>query len=358
MSDLSVRPELESHADAGGPRRLRVAVVAETFETEPLRPGFAATRAVVGLLEHLRARGHNAVLLCPAPAGGRCAPGSVAGAPVVTVPGVRLSGVRVGLPTRTVMRTLASFAPDVVHLASPVLLGAAALTAAGQLGVPTLAVCRDDDRARLVRPLRSAWQRRVHSAVDLTLVGSSAGLARFAALGVPRVAYAGLGVDGDRFHPGLRAGEGARTFRARWDADESCVVIGHDGAPELGFGELPGVRSVVVGDSPQAFAALDLYLGTGADAPGVLRALASGVPVVRPAGPGEDVDRPRPDGLLHDGTARGLTRCVRELVDDADRRRWAGLAARSGFERRAAQAHGDEVLARYRELITLRNAGQ
>ncbi len=42
------------------------------------------------------------------------------------------------MPDASVERTIRRFAPDVVHLASPIVLGAAGLRAARRLGIPTV----------------------------------------------------------------------------------------------------------------------------------------------------------------------------------------------------------------------------
>ncbi|MBA2463566.1 MAG: glycosyltransferase [Nocardioidaceae bacterium] len=44
----------------------------------------------------------------------------------------------VAMPDASVERTIRRFAPDVVHLASPIVLGAAGLRAARRLGIPTV----------------------------------------------------------------------------------------------------------------------------------------------------------------------------------------------------------------------------
>src|SRR5690349_14553209 len=127
------RPLIQVHH--GSPKRLRVAVVTESF----LPTGNSVTTNVCRTLEHLSRRGHDAVVICPGPA-----PDSFAGAPVIGVPSISYRRFPIGLPSPTVMRTLASFAPDVVHLASPVVLGSVGVTAAGQLGVPSVAVFQPD----------------------------------------------------------------------------------------------------------------------------------------------------------------------------------------------------------------------
>jgi phosphatidylinositol alpha 1,6-mannosyltransferase len=98
---------------------MRVALVTESF----LPQVNGVTNTVCRILEHLAARGHEALVVAPGPG-----PDSYAGFPVVAVPGVGLPGYRefkLGLPTRRVEKILRGFRPDLVHLASPIALGAA-----------------------------------------------------------------------------------------------------------------------------------------------------------------------------------------------------------------------------------------
>ncbi|RLV51381.1 alpha-mannosyltransferase, partial [Aeromicrobium phragmitis] len=94
------------------------------------------------ILDTVRARGIEAVVIAPEdPAG---VPDRVSGVPVRTVASLPLPGypdVRVASgPIGPVERLLRDFAPDVVHLASPFVLGWRATLAAHFLGLPTVAV--------------------------------------------------------------------------------------------------------------------------------------------------------------------------------------------------------------------------
>ena len=94
------------------------------------------------MLEHLRRLGHEALVI--APNDPRGVPDSYAGFPIVTTasltlpwyPDMRLSATL----TAQVEKHLADFAPDVVHLAAPVVLGYKGVLAAARLGVPSVAL--------------------------------------------------------------------------------------------------------------------------------------------------------------------------------------------------------------------------
>jgi phosphatidylinositol alpha 1,6-mannosyltransferase len=154
---------------------VRIAVVTESF----LPAVNGVTNSVCRILEHFAARGHSALVVTPGPA-----PTEYAGHRVVAVPGVALPGYRsfvLGLPTARLEHLLADFGPDVVHLASPVSLGAAGGAAARRLGVPSIAVFQTDvagfARRYGVRGADRAiwaWLRHVHRQADRTLVAGAA----------------------------------------------------------------------------------------------------------------------------------------------------------------------------------------
>jgi phosphatidylinositol alpha 1,6-mannosyltransferase len=375
----------------GSPKRLRVAVVTESF----LPTGNGVTTSVCRTLEHLNRRGHDAVVICPGPA-----PDSFAGAPVSTVPSISYRQFPVGLPSSKVMRTLASFAPDIVHLASPFVLGAAGVTAAGQLGVPTVAVFQTDvagfarrHRAGLLHGAAWRWIRRIHEQADLTLAPSSSALAELRDRAVPRLALWQRGVDGERFTPRRRNTPAVTALRARL-APNGEVLVGYVGrlAAEkrverlAALAGMPGVRLVVVGSGPQhrslekalapagaaflgwldgddladAFAALDVFVHTGTNdtfGQTLQEAMASGVPVVAPAAGGPlDLVAPGLNGLLYPGEDdAALRRAVAALVTDPEQRRWMGTAARVGVERSTWDQLGDQLIGHYRTVLGQRS---
>jgi phosphatidylinositol alpha 1,6-mannosyltransferase len=131
--------------------------------TESFLPSInGVTGSVLRVLEHLRRQNHTALVV--APEGG---PSAHEGTPVVRVPAVSIPGVSelpVGLPTRRLQEVMAGFRPDVVHLASPFVLGAGGLAAARRLGVPTVAVYQTD-LARFVRAYGAGVTARTASAI-------------------------------------------------------------------------------------------------------------------------------------------------------------------------------------------------
>ena len=166
-----------AHARALGardPRAVRIAIVTESF----LPSLNGVTTSVCRVLEELRAEGHEAVVIAPDPA-----PPSHAGFRVHRVASVPVRSFRVGLPTAEIGEVLRAFGPDVVHLASPFVLGVRGLAAAQQLGIPSVAIYQTDMPSYLQQhspgvagraASRAAWRwvRRIHGQADLTLAPS------------------------------------------------------------------------------------------------------------------------------------------------------------------------------------------
>src|SRR5262245_7266076 len=169
------------------------------------------------------------MVVAPAPG-----PDQHAGFPVCHMPSVALPFYRsfvVGLPSRRVEAALRGFAPDVVHLASPMLLGASGSAAAARLGVPAVAIFQTDVAGfarrygfRGADPIIWSWLRRIHGRAALTLAPSTPTQRDLTKHGIPRVTRWGRGVDTTTFHPGRRSA--ARRSRL---APSGEVLIGYVG---------------------------------------------------------------------------------------------------------------------------------
>jgi phosphatidylinositol alpha 1,6-mannosyltransferase len=370
---------------------MRVAVVSESF----LPTVNGVTTSVVRVLEHLAARGHEATVIVPA-AG---SPREYAGFPVNQVPALAYRQFPVGLPNSQVSALIAAFRPDVLHVASPFLLGAQAIAAANRLGVPSVAVYQTDvsgyaRRNRLTAA--SAFARRlvrwIHEGADLTLAPSTAALADLRDAGVPRLERWGRGVDLERYHPSRRASREAAELRARL-APAGETVVGYVGriAPEKSLDRLAALRGVggmrlaIVGDGPakpqllrtldgmpvtflgelggedlaNAYAALDVFVHTGTEetfGQTLQEAHASGLPVVAPraGGPLDLVDH-GVDGLLYDaGSDADLRTAVAGLVDAPALRARMGEAGRRRVLNRSWDTICDELLEFYGRVVTER----
>lgn len=368
---------------------MRVAIVAESF----LPQVNGVTNSVLRILEHLERRGDEAIVLAPDAENGSVPP-FVSGAPVVELGAIGLPGypdVRlvVGKKWRT-ERTLQAFEPDVVHLASPFVLGWRAVLAAEQLGLPTVAVYQTEVpgyAARYGLPhLESLLWRRVkniHERATVNLAPSTATMAHLTRRGIPNLRLWGRGVDTESFHPRYRD----EAWRIRV-GDGRDVLVGYVGrlaaekqVEALGVLEnLPGVRLVVVGDGPEradlqdmmpsahftgllrgaelsrAMASLDVFVHPGeleTFGQTLQEAHASGVPVVAPAAGGPlDIVRHSHDGWLYPpGDHAALRGHVVDLVGDERKRKAFGAAARERAQRRTWYDICEELVGHYEDAI-------
>ncbi|MFE0812494.1 glycosyltransferase family 4 protein [Streptomyces sp. NPDC058848] len=371
---------------------MRVVIVTESFP--PDVNGVA--HCTLQTARHLVDRGHDCVVVAPATAPGTDADPS-APCPLVRVPSLPLPGypqVRVALPSRRVAAAIAEHRADLVHLASPFVLGVRGMAAAARLGVPAVAVYQTDlagyARTYMGAGEAAAWRRirSVHSAADLTLAPSGAALRDLRAHGVPRVSLWPRGVDTTRFRPDRRD----ETLR-RELAPNGELIVGYVGrlAPEKhvellsGVCGLDGVRVVIVGDGPsrpgleqalpgavflgrrtgdelaRAFASLDVFAHTGpfeTFCQTVQEAMASGVPVVAPAagGPLDLVAHGRTGLLVPPRDAAAVRDAVWSLSADPALRAAYGAAGRAAVEGRTWAAVGDRLLGHYTDVLATRKA--
>ncbi|MFV0286655.1 MAG: glycosyltransferase family 4 protein [Demequina sp.] len=373
---------------------MRVALVAESF----LPHANGVTHSLLRIIEHLTKHGHEAIVITPDPRGR--GPVRYGVAPVVRLPSVGWPGypeVRVSMASAArVERLLAEFRPDVVHLASPFMLGWTAVKAASALGLPTVAVYQTEVPSYASR-YRAPWGeallwnrvRDLHSLADLTLVPSSHAQEQLASHGIPRLARWGRGVDTTRFQPSRRDPELRRSWAPRGER-----IIGYVGrlAPEkrmdhlARLADVEGARLVIVGDGPsrasleallphavftgflggaalaRAMASFDLFVHCGdleTFCQTIQEAHASGVPVVAPRRGGPvDLVAEGVTGRLYEPTRPDdLVSTVQALVHDDEWRDRAGAHARDAVRDRTWDAVSAELLEHYARVIAARATG-
>jgi phosphatidylinositol alpha 1,6-mannosyltransferase len=364
---------------------MRVAIITESFP--PDVNGVA--NSVVRVAEHLHSRGHEPLVVAPLPAVGRRAITGRLPYPVVRVPSVPMPGYpnfRLGLPTRRIAAALLGHRAELVHLASPFLLGSIGARVAARLGLPAVAVYQTDVAAyarhyRLGWGERAAWRwlRRVHNGAERTLAPSSAAATTLLSNGIERVWLWRRGVDTVRFDPTHRSAALRRAL-----APNGEVLVGYVGrlAAEKRVDLLApvarqhGVRLVVVGSGPlerslraampdavflgerhgaqlgRIYASLDVFAHAGpfeTFGQTVQEALASGLPVVAPTtgGPLDLVDPGRTGYLVPPEDAGALAEAVGILVANPALRLAFGRAARAEVAGRTWAAVGDELIGHY-----------
>ena len=220
------------------------------------------THSILRVLDHLQDRGDDVLVIAPSTQDGEV-PDRVKGAEVHRLPAVPLTGytnVRVAMGgVYRVKRILADYAPGVVHLASPVVLGRRAARAAHQLGTPTVAVYETEVpgcAARYGVPFLEnwAWKRvdNIHLLASRPLGPCTFALNQLRGRGIPRIQMWWRGVDTERFSPlaspisplprGAAAAPG-RGRRRRQKINRACGHGGHAGAGTTAGGRLVCVAS-------------------------------------------------------------------------------------------------------------------
>src|SRR5450631_301120 len=362
---------------------MRVAVVSESF----LPHINGVTGSVLQVLGHLNRTGHEAMVIAP----GNPPPTSE-GFEVVALPSFGFPGypqVRVPVVvTGRLVRELARFAPDVIHLASPFVLGGVVVRAAASLDIPVVAIYQTDVagfalRYGLTAASNAAWRRisSIHERAHITLAPSRTAARELERHGVPRVRVWPRGVDTAAFSPTHRVVD----LRARL-APSGEVLVGFVGrlaaekqVEDLAvLGDLPGVRLVIIGDGPErerltrrlpgayftgvlsgidlsrAVASLDVAVHPGpfeTFCQAAQEAMASAVPVVAVGSGGllDLVDSSRTGWLYPPGDLQGLRAHVADLAGD-ESKRWAmGTAAHDAVRARTWPVVCDRLLRHYDE---------
>jgi len=371
---------------------MRVALISESF----LPTISGVTTSVCKVLEHLAGAGHEAIVIAPAGA-----PRQYAGFPVHTVPAIAYRQFPVGLPSPHVQRLLADFRPDVLHAASPFLLGAQGIAAANRLDIPSVAIYQTDvagyaARNRLGQATALAWRyvKWVHEGATRTLVPSSSSLRDLERLHVPNLAMWTRGVDLTGFHPNRKGSADVAALRQKI-APRGEVIVGYVGrlAPEKqverlrALRGLAGIRVAIVGDGPSepqiaralagmpvtwlgrlaggelatAYASFDVFVHTGTEetfGQTLQEAHAAGLPVVAPAsgGPLDLVTHEENGYLFTPDDERDLRRYVERLARDPALRNRMGEAGRRTVLGRSWPTVCDALLDHYEAVIDERAA--
>ncbi|MGX9346026.1 glycosyltransferase [Microbacterium sp. KNMS] len=368
---------------------MRVALFAESF----LPHMNGVTNSVLQVVRHLEEQGHETLVIAPRAAGQKADSLGSRTALVASMPLPSYPDVRVALaPTWRIRRLLEEFRPDVVHLASPFVLGWQALVAADALRIPVVAIYQTDvvsytERYGVAGAAAAAANHvaRLHRRSTLTLAPSSAAQAQLEQLGVDRIWRWGRGVDADRFSPARRS----ESWRARIAPGERIIgYVGRLAAEKQVedlhvLSNLPGARLVIVGDGPErarlearlpeavftgflggdelaeALASFDVFVHPGESetfCQTVQEALASGVPVVATGRGGPlDLVRSSVDGWLYrPGDLDDLRARVADLLGDDAKRRSFGQAALESVRARTWSALTEQLVSHYAEAARLR----
>ena len=366
--------------------KLRVAIVAESF----LPQVNGVTNSVLRVLDYLKKNSHEAIILAPDSNG---SPLEYAGFEVLPIPAVNLKGlIPLALPQQLAKAKLIEFNPDVIHLASPALLGNYIAKFARRSEIPTLSVYQTDLAGfannyglQLANSSLSKFVAKVHSNTDRTLAPSTSACDYLTRLGVPEVKLWQRGVDSERYRPENRSSElRAKLLGSRPDR----TLIGYIGrlAHEKRLEDLidldsqDDVQLVIVGDGPirnrlerklpnavftgfksgsdlaQMYASLDIFIHTGQHetfCQSIQEALASGVPVIAPnlGGPIDLVQNGITGYLINTGNYKEIRRVVK-LIQNSNPDALRKLT-RDSVVQRTWSSINQELIQHYRDLIRL-----
>ncbi|MEI8119448.1 MAG: glycosyltransferase family 1 protein [Actinomycetes bacterium] len=296
-------------------QKMRIAIVTESF----LPQINGVTNSVLRVLEHLKSGGHEALVIAPESID---APREYAGFRIKRVPSLEMKGlIPLGFPQRALEPLIDGFAPDVIHLASPIFLGKYATKIAQNLNIPTLSIYQTDIAGfarhyglTIAHNSLKKWVGKIHSSSDRTLAPSTWSCKDLEQSGVKNVHLWKRGVDAVKFTPEKRDIDlrcellGSRPDRKiigyvgrlanekRIDDlkvldirdDVQLVIVGEGPARARLEKYLPNARFVGYqsgDDLARYYASLDIFVHTGAHetfCQSIQEALASGVPVIAP----------------------------------------------------------------------------
>jgi phosphatidylinositol alpha 1,6-mannosyltransferase len=370
-------------------RPLRVVVVTESF----LPQVNGVTNSVLRVLEHLRAEGHQALVIAPESSGGIT---EYAGFRVKRVPSLEMKGLLpVGFPQKMIEPLIDGFNPDVIHLASPFFLGNYASRVAERLDIPTLSVYQTDIAGfarhyglTVAHDSLKRWVAKIHKRTTRTLAPSNWSCEDLKSTGVPNVHLWPRGVDSQKFSPekrdislrcellgdrpdrklvgyvGRLANEKRIDDLATLDArdDIQLVIVGEGPARSRLERVLKNARFVGYQSGEELaryYASLDIFVHTGKHetfCQSVQEALASGVPVIAPnfGGPTDLVKHGWTGYLIDTENSYSLNHAVNQILQLAEPALMGARARESVIERTWLSVN-NQLISHYTDLIAVKS---
>jgi phosphatidylinositol alpha 1,6-mannosyltransferase len=371
---------------------MKVAIVTESF----LPQINGVTNSVLRILESLGAGGHEALVIAPESEG---TPKEYAGHKVKTIPALPIQnvipiGLPIGLPNRRLEHLIDGFSPDVIHLASPMLLGMHGAKVAKKLDIPTLSVYQTDMAGfashygfDIAHSSLRKLVGKIHSQTDRTLAPSRSACLELKSQGVPEVYLWQRGVNNELFHPNKRS----ESLRKYWDPTGKKTIIGFVGrlAKEKRISDLkyldrdPNNLLIITGDGPaseklkkelpnaifmghkngedlaEIYASLDLFIHPGPNetfCQAVQEALSSGTPCIVPTtgGPADLVSHGKTGYVINIHRPDDLESTVMHFKLRNDRANMA-LQARQSVLSRTWSTINAQLINHYEEILINRS---
>ena len=363
---------------------MRIAVVTEAF----LPQVNGVTNSVLRLLEFCKAQGHDVLIIAPESEG---APSEYLGYKIKHVPSISMKKlIPMAVPKKYLEPLLEGFAPDVIHLASPIFLGHYVARIARKMGIPTVSVYQTDIAGfarhyglTIAHNTLKKWVSRIHQASDITLAPSKWACRDLEHSGVKNVRLWKRGVDLVNFTPARRD----ESLRSNIAGGKKKLIVGYVGriANEKRIDDLKilnqqgDIQLVIVGDGPAAprikrelpgarfvgyqsgtelaryVASFDIFVHTGKHetfCQGIQEALASGVPVIGPdtGGPVDLIEHGITGLLIDTADAHELLEAVATLRNHSSFDLMQ-LAARRSVEHRTWDYINSQLISHYQDAI-------
>lgn len=370
---------------------MKVAIVSESFL--PVFNGVA--NSVVKVLETLKANGHEAIVVAPTTSGDE-----YLGFKTYSVPSIQLFQFSLGVPNPVVTKLLDEFQPDLLHVASPVLLGSQALAWAERNLVPSVAIFQTDIAAyadrygfKFLRPVVDKLMASFHMSATLNLAPTEEVKQYLTKLQVPNVELWGRGVELSLYNPNLRLNKKVSELRNEL-APNGEKIIGYVGrlAAEKQvdrFAELRNIQGtviVLVGDGPERgklesmfagtnvkfvgkksgqeladhYACFDIFVHFGAEetfGQTIQEAQASGCAVIAPksGGPKFLIESGVSGYLIENEDKKGFRNTVGSLLEDNLLRARVAEGGRRSVLDKSWEANNSKLLEYYMRAISLAN---
>jgi phosphatidylinositol alpha 1,6-mannosyltransferase len=363
---------------------MRIVVVTEAF----LPQVNGVTNSVLRLLEFCKAQGHDVLIIAPESEG---APSEYLGYKIKHVPSISMKKlIPMAVPKKYLEPLLEGFAPDVIHLASPIFLGHYVARIARKAGIPTVSVYQTDIAGfarhyglTIAHSTLKKWVSRIHQASDITLAPSKWACRDLEQSGVKNVRLWKRGVDLVNFTPARRD----ESLRSNIAGSKEKLIVGYVGriANEKRIDDLKildqqgDIQLVIVGDGPAAprikkelpgarfvgyqsgtelaryVASFDIFVHTGKHetfCQGIQEALASGVPVIGPdtGGPVDLIEHGITGLLIDTADAHELIEAVATLRNHSSFDLMQ-LAARKSVEHRTWDYINSQLISHYQDAI-------
>lgn len=363
---------------------MRIAVVTEAF----LPQVNGVTNSVLRLLEFCKAQGHDVLIIAPESEG---APSEYLGYKIKHVPSISMKKlIPMAVPKKYLEPLLEGFAPEVIHLASPIFLGHYVARIARKMGIPTVSVYQTDIAGfarhyglTIAHNTLKKWVSRIHQASDITLAPSKWACRDLEQSGVKNVRLWKRGVDLVNFTPARRD----ESLRANIAGGKKKLIVGYVGriANEKRIDDLKilnqqdDIQLVIVGDGPAAprikrelpgarfvgyqsgtelaryVASFDIFVHTGKHetfCQGIQEALASGVPVIGPdtGGPVDLIEHGITGLLIDTADPHELMEAVETLRNHSSFDLMQ-LAARRSVEHRTWDYINAQLISHYQDAI-------